>query len=215
MSTYPEGAFILQGGCNCGAVRYLLAFPDRPSRQLILPADKSNGQGDLRLPQSAVCFCNDCRRASGGMVLFGFMAPFHQTRLRLHRKPSEDQKEGEHPHEPGMSFISSEYFPPKEQQPVGSSKAFQNTYLTTYQSSEKAMRGFCSVRLPPLFLFRLSSIADLTLSLASEEMRDSSDVYLHQAITTRSDLRWDGYLHRHYSARGSGEIGRIGSVCEL
>ena len=92
--------------------------------------------------QAALCFCNDCRKASGGLVLFGLMVPFAQANFSLLRHgigSGEDR----------MNFLASDHLPPKESAPLGSTTAFYDTYLSWYQSSEKAVRAFCSVRYRP------------------------------------------------------------------
>ena len=135
MSTYPKEAFVLNGGCNCGAFRYKLAFPAESERILSLPASKSNGQGDIRMPQTAVCFCNDCRRASGNLVLFALMSPMEQTFFSLLSKSTPLKR---------LDFPATKPFMDPEPSPVGETTYIDDTYIGLYQSSSKAIRAFCS-----------------------------------------------------------------------
>jgi hypothetical protein len=135
MSTYPKEAFALNGGCNCGAIRYKLAFPAESERHISLPASKSNGQGDIRMPQTAVCFCNDCRRSSGNLVLFAVMSPMEQTNFSLLSKSTPLQR---------LDFPATGPFLDPIPSPVGETTYLVDTYLGLYQSSNKAIRAFCS-----------------------------------------------------------------------
>jgi hypothetical protein len=137
MSTYPKDAFTLSGGCNCKAIRYKLEFPPESDRPVALPASKSNGQGDIRMPQSAICFCNDCRIANGSLVLFAIMCPPEQANFSLLSKSASDAKR--------LDIYASEAFANLSDSPVvGETTYLGDSYFGLYQSSEKALRGFCS-----------------------------------------------------------------------
>jgi hypothetical protein len=144
MSTYPTEAFALNGGCSCGAIRYKLGFPTANDRPVSLPASRSNGQGDIRMPQTAVCFCNDCRTSSGNLVLFVIMSPLEQTNLSLLSK-SNPHKRLDLPAAQASDSPAS---------PVGETTFLDDTYFGLYHSSEKAIRAFCSrCGTPMMYLF--------------------------------------------------------------
>lgn len=61
----PQEAFTITGGCACKSIRYRVNVPEH-NKRLALPY-KSTGAaaakiGDLRMPYSVICSCNDCRR---------------------------------------------------------------------------------------------------------------------------------------------------------
>lgn len=234
MSKYPHEAFTIQGGCLCSAIRYTLSYPSQPNRPIVLPSSKSNGQGDIRLPQSAVCFCNDCRRSSSGLVLFAIMAPFHQTSFSLlHKRSASDSSPASDPL-PGsssvscskgrMEFVANEHFPPKVQLSIGHTSNFQDTYLTTYQSSEKALRAFCSVsresnpvsdqNTDTFFGIRKIGCSVLRSDGLFLAMRYTFLIHLHQTSSPRSDIGRNGFLPRYGGSVRSGREDRgFGSVC--
>ena len=152
MSRFPPEAFSLRGSCSCSAIRYTLNFPPEADRPIALPADKSNGQGTVRLPQTAVCFCSDCRQSSGNLILFVILVPFSQAALSLERKKEttgRGKTEGLGADEGSVGRLecgAAEHFPPKEEIEVGETWTLDGTFLSAYRSSEKAMRAFCSVR---------------------------------------------------------------------
>ncbi|KAJ6441372.1 glutathione-dependent formaldehyde-activating enzyme domain-containing protein [Purpureocillium lavendulum] len=72
--TFPREAFTAHGGCACKALRYRVAVPDLDSRAPapgLLPGMQSDE--DVRLPETTVCHCNDCRRASGQLAAYGVL----------------------------------------------------------------------------------------------------------------------------------------------
>ena len=138
MSHHPIEPFRINGGCNCSAIRYILATPSEHQRQLFLSAEKSNGQGDIRAPQTAACLCNDRRRASGDLVLFALLVPFTQTTFSLLGKDSKER----------MSFPATDHLPPKHPSSPSITLPFADTYLSMYQSSDKVLRAFYSIRSP-------------------------------------------------------------------
>lgn len=137
MSTYPKDAFTLSGGCNCKAIRYKLDFLPESDRPVALPAGKSNGQGDIRMPQSVICFCNDCRIASGNLVLFALLCPPEQTNFSLLTKSTSDNKR--------LGISATQAFADSPDSPVvGETSFVGDSFFGLYQSSEKALRAFCS-----------------------------------------------------------------------
>lgn len=65
----PSHSLILSGGCNCRAIRYKVAVPpvkDRPISPYRNPG-ADIGQ-DARIPAVYIDHCNDCRRATSGVL---------------------------------------------------------------------------------------------------------------------------------------------------
>lgn len=67
---FPSQPFQINGGCNCGAIRYKVdvsGAADRPIRQPVLKHEKV-------LPYTSICLCKDCRKASGSTIFHIFFA---------------------------------------------------------------------------------------------------------------------------------------------
>lgn len=61
----PEDATIVNGGCNCGAVRYRVAVPQLAGQPLH-PLSPAGAR--VLLPFLALDYCNDCRRVTGSFT---------------------------------------------------------------------------------------------------------------------------------------------------
>lgn len=168
MSKYPREAFAIPGGCACGSVRYTIAVPPIEERGIMLPSADSNGQGDIRLPQTAICHCGDCRSRSGGLVLFALLAPFKWTTFSVRRKEETSGSESTE----RLEFLASDKFPPDPALPLNASEALEGTYFQMHRSSDKAMRCFCSV-------------CSLLAGSHGAEMWDSLTLRLHKLHSAR------------------------------
>jgi hypothetical protein len=73
MSSIPEDAFTLHGGCDCSAIQYTISIPILSSR-LILPGKDLSG-AELQPPEIFFDHCNKCRKVSGALVQAWFTCP--------------------------------------------------------------------------------------------------------------------------------------------
>ena len=128
----------ISGGCQCSAIRYTIRIPSEDKRPIILSAKDSNGQGDIALPQTGICFCNDCRRASGNLVTSVLLIPFEWVTFSVIDRSSGSSGEQ-------TTFAASDRFPLPVDVAVGGQYELPDTYFNTYQSSGSATRSFCSV----------------------------------------------------------------------
>jgi len=64
----PEKPFTLNGGCNCGSIRYRMNVPKFEDRPLSVYCDEHAISETTRFPQVLIDHCNDCRRATGCMT---------------------------------------------------------------------------------------------------------------------------------------------------
>ena len=68
-------AFVVNGGCGCGAVRYKLSIPE-PIQRPLYPYSQKSGRGEeVRLPMARVDHPNDCWRATGNLLPFRIREP--------------------------------------------------------------------------------------------------------------------------------------------
>ncbi|KAL9610189.1 MAG: hypothetical protein Q9167_005093 [Letrouitia subvulpina] len=74
----PATALTIRGGCNCRAVRYEISVPPISNRPIHPYSD-----GSVHIPFTVICHCNDCRCASGGLVLAGICSATHMVRISL------------------------------------------------------------------------------------------------------------------------------------
>jgi hypothetical protein len=61
----PNHPFTINGGCNCGSIRYRLNIPQFEERPLSVYCDEHAKSEKIRFPQVMLDHCNDCRRATG------------------------------------------------------------------------------------------------------------------------------------------------------
>ena len=59
--------FVIQGGCNCKAIRYKISVPPLLQRQ-VYPAGGFNVDPAMRMPVVCTDQCNDCRSATGAII---------------------------------------------------------------------------------------------------------------------------------------------------
>ncbi|KAF4634668.1 hypothetical protein G7Y89_g3434 [Cudoniella acicularis] len=95
----PDRALTIQGGCNCRAIRYKISIPEVSERPIhpffIKPESLSIAtKGDSNnkttpppklphFPMSAICHCNDYRRATGALLNYWFCSPISYVELSL------------------------------------------------------------------------------------------------------------------------------------
>lgn len=122
----PSHAFTIHGGCNCRAIRYEVNVPPF-SERTIHPA---SGKDELRYPFSAICHCNDCRRATGALITYGYCCAMSSVSFCLASASTSNSN-----HETWTPAAA--LFPPSTQDR-------SDTYLQFYASSEDRTRCFCA-----------------------------------------------------------------------
>lgn len=135
----PDEALDVQGGCNCGAVRYRLSIPPVSDRPL---HPKAAAESPVPLPFLVVDYCNDCRRATGALLPVWLCAPMKMASVslvsanpaKLKQKASERKDQPEVQGSPWMP--ASDIFTP--------ASVNQDHFLRWYESSNERWRWFCS-----------------------------------------------------------------------
>lgn len=137
----PKDAFVINGGCGCGAVRYKLSIPELSQRPLH-PYSQKSGRGEaVRLPMTCVDHCNDCRRATGNLLPLWICVPVAFVTASVIRRSSANPdtdpvKRKTAPAEPrGPWAPAKEIFMP--------GPASSDSFLGFYHSSERRTRSFC------------------------------------------------------------------------
>lgn len=74
----PNTPLTIHGGCNCRAIRYEINIPAAHERPLHPYSEQA-----VHLPFLALCHCNDCRRATGALVLAAACIPTQFVRISL------------------------------------------------------------------------------------------------------------------------------------
>ena len=131
----PETSFVVEGGCNCRAIRYRIQVPevsDRPLNPTSPPSDPT------RLPMIAVDHCNDCRAATGSILPTWICVPAEMMTVSLQPAPLVD------PSNPRIPIVDNykPWNPALEALQAGSSIA-QGSTVRWFHSSPNRTRTFC------------------------------------------------------------------------
>jgi len=127
MAPLPPEAFTINGGCNCGAIRYSVKVPVHSERKPTPYRANDADIGDIRLPMLFICHCNGCRSSSSGIVLAGIAADMETLEVAV--KPTAASEPAWMP--------ASEVF---DKEAV---LADTSTALAVYESSPTKSRWFC------------------------------------------------------------------------
>lgn len=119
----PHHPLVLNGGCNCGAIRYKIAIPEKPERP-IHPLSK-----EVSFPVVLTDHCNDCRKATGAILPTWICVPITMMSCLL-----EPVTETEDASVAIWLPIDSLFYPG----PLSS-----KYWLRFYNSSERTTRSFC------------------------------------------------------------------------
>jgi hypothetical protein len=121
----PKHPFSLNGGCNCGSIRYRLKAPQFEERPLSVYCDEHAISEQRRFPLVLIDHCNDCRRATGCLTPIWIATIVSHIEFCI--KGDEEQIWID-----GIEILNNE--------DIGTAK---NLPLKWYQSSENKFRGFC------------------------------------------------------------------------
>lgn len=135
----PDDALTVDGGCNCGAIRYRVSIPpkaDRPFHPL------SPEKTPVTLPFLILDHCNDCRRATGSLLPAWLCAPIDicsvslvpASLASLARRAAA--RHGQPEEESGPYISAADVFT--------SSPASGDHFLANFESSNERWRWFCS-----------------------------------------------------------------------
>lgn len=136
----PDTPLTIHGGCNCRAIRYEVNIPAASERPWHPYSEET-----VHLPFLALCHCNDCRRASGALVLAGACMPTRFVRISLLPRSSSlpplEKTRVELPDDDAERHWvpATELFKP--------SCVFEppaDSFLTYYKPSQGVTRTFCA-----------------------------------------------------------------------
>ncbi|PVH75770.1 hypothetical protein DL98DRAFT_518462 [Cadophora sp. DSE1049] len=138
MTTLPETAFQLKGGCFCSAIRYMISVPSLEARPKI-PSDPKKeifppNKVSERLPMITLDHCTSCRRIAGTIIESWFICP--QAWVQFTLQPRTTTGAGTTSPDESITPTMMEYLmPDKDLQ--------DKTYLSYFSSSEDVNRTFC------------------------------------------------------------------------
>jgi hypothetical protein len=145
---FPDHAFPINGGCNCGSIRYRVKVPTFEERPFSVYCDEEAFSEKERIPKVLIDHCNDCRGATGcitpfwlicttAFVEFSIENAFEDRKDNLKNGTAltdiSVQKEAEE-----RSWVEGKEILKKEN--LGTAK---NAPLRWYNLSPKVFRGFC------------------------------------------------------------------------
>lgn len=135
----PDHPLIINGGCNCRAIRYKISIPALASRPLN-PYCIEDNHGRFRVPMVAIDHCNDCRRATGSVLPIWFVTPiaYVTSSVILRSSPAAEID----PAKVGADQAREQWLPADDVFQSGG-PASRDSFLTFYESSENRSRSFC------------------------------------------------------------------------
>ncbi|KAL5118939.1 hypothetical protein ACEQ8H_003068 [Pleosporales sp. CAS-2024a] len=134
----PDEALGVDGGCNCGAIRYRVAIPARAQRPLHPLAAAG---APVPMPFLAMDHCNDCRRATASILPAWLCAPLDMCSASLVAAssatlaPLAAARDGQAPEPAGAWLPAAAVF---------TAAAHGDHFLAHYESSRDRWRWFCS-----------------------------------------------------------------------
>ena len=200
----PREALVINGGCNCGAVRYRVAVPtlaDRPLHPLA-PAESP-----VPMPFLALDHCNDCRKATASILPAWVCAPMDMCTVSLvaASRAMRATKAGARAGQPEEQ--RDPWIPAKNVFTPDPLPANTDHLLKCYESSEERWRWFCSrcgtnvaytASMPEGF----PSMLDITLGSVDRKDLDS------EALVPERHLWWDYGIDwiRRLATKGYGAL---------
>ncbi len=123
----PDHELTLNGGCNCGSIRYRVDVPELAKRPYH-PAKQ-----DIQFPMIATDHCNDCRKATGSVISMWLCVPATMLSVRLRPAPTDTIK---------TTQDCGSYHPSMTALRENSAESLGST-LRWYVSSPQRTRTFC------------------------------------------------------------------------
>ncbi len=133
----PAGPLIIEGGCNCRAIRYKIDIPAINDRPLHFSGGSESHPEKVHLPLVAIHHCNDCRRATGSILPFWICTPISMVSTSCIARSSNSSDQ----HKADTTPSSKGWHPAADIFAPGT--ASESTFLTFYESSEGRRRSFC------------------------------------------------------------------------
>ena len=136
--TFPKEALSIEGGCNCEAIRYKVDVPAFNERMMNPYHNEGVDVGDLRIPMSAVCHCNDCRSATSGILSVVLVTDVKTVQVSLVRAKEVNSSEFKI-----STTVNRDFVPAKDVFVTGSIALDGQSFLACYKSSPGRNRFFC------------------------------------------------------------------------
>lgn len=140
----PDHSLTINGGCNCGAVRYRVNIPIHSQRP---PNPYCGTPGSLpeneKLPFICTDSCNDCRKGTGSVVPFWLITPTSMIEGSLLPRDESGTSSAVIPTGKSVPDDERTWFPAQKGFKFDSPNLL-STYLRFYFSSKDRYRGFCS-----------------------------------------------------------------------
>ncbi len=128
--TFTKEPITINGGCNCKAVRYKVSVPpfsERPPNPYRTPG---TDVGDLRIPMSVICHCNNCRSAMGTILPMAIVTVLSTVSIACKPRNSNARN-------------SEETWRPAAEVFDHTNKTLDDVFLAHYESSQGRSRWFC------------------------------------------------------------------------
>lgn len=182
----PPHKLVINGGCNCGAIRYKVSIPEI-ERRFLHPSSSSSDP--VQLPFIAIDHCNDCRRALGATLPLWLCAPISMITSSVVLRSQASLPADASERKDAVSEPRSSWLPAEDVFTPGS--VSNDSYLTFFESSENRRRSFCGRCGTNLTYAALPmpegwpDMLDIVLGTADREDLDS------KALQPERQLWWD------------------------
>lgn len=132
-----QEATVIEGGCNCNAVRLRISIPAKVERP-IYPGGGSETDSPVYMPLVCTDHCNDCRTATGALLPFWLLTPMSMVEISLARSEDMSNQTGKL----SLGALKLSWRPAMEV--MLAPQADLDTSLNFFASSGNRRRSFCS-----------------------------------------------------------------------
>ena len=197
----PDHPLTVQGGCNCGAIRYKVQIPVVSERSLHPLSDSKNKATEVHLPFIAIDHCNDCRKATGSILPYWLCSPIDYVTVSYTPRTSADLTGEKEP------MAEPTWYPAADIFQVGPHS--KPILLSFYKSSDAVTRSFCS-RCGTNLAYRHENMAQygfpemLDIALGTVDREDLKE----EAMAPERHIWWDYGFEwvQNLSRKGSGGL---------